>query len=123
MAQGWNRSDHPVRGTIEMAPKVIEVITRIAALEVQGIYEISGSIVGDIRKKLGNKNFTSGIHVEIDAQGVIIHVPVIVDYKQSIPQVTNQLQQNIKRSIEMMTSLTVKHINVFVTDVKLPSRQ
>lgn len=122
MEQDWTRFDKKVLGTIEIAPEVIAVIAGIAALEVEGVCAMSGGLVGDIREKLGRKNLRKGINIEVGQQGVDIDVSIAVDYKQSIPHIANQLQHNITRSVEMMTSLSVRSINVYVTDVALPNR-
>lgn len=123
MEQDWSQFDDKVIGTIEIAPEVIEVIASIAALEIEGVNAMSGGLVGDIREKLGRKNFRKGIRVEMEPHGVRIEVSISIDYKQSIPHVANQLQHNIKRTVERMTSLSVKAIDVYVTNVELPNRK
>lgn len=120
MEQSWPRFREPVAGTTEIAPEVIAVIAGIASLEVDGVSALSGGFVGDLREKLGRRNFRKGINVGVGAHEVDIDISVVVDYKQSIPHVANQIQHNVKRSVESMTSLSVRSINVFVTDIELP---
>lgn len=122
MEQNWTRFRETVAGTTEISPDVIAVIAGIASLEVDGVAALSGGFVGDLREKLGRKNFRHGINVKVGVHEVDIDISVVVNYNQSIPHIANQIQHNVKRSVETMTSLSVRSINVFVTDVELPAQ-
>lgn len=118
----WTPFDQKMLGSVEIAPEVIEVIAGIASLEIEGINAMSGGFVGDIQEKLGRKNFRKGINVEVGQQEVEVDVSVIVEHGYSIPRVANELQHNVKQTIETMTSLSVKQVNVYVTAVEIPNR-
>lgn len=115
--QDWTPFDQTALGTVEIAPEVIEFIAGTAALDVEGVHALSGGFVGDIQEKLGRKNVRKGIRVRIGDQEVEVALSVIMVYGSSIPRVANELQHNVKQSIETMTSLTVKRVNVYVTGV------
>lgn len=120
MDQEWTPFAQTGLGVTEIAPEVIETIAGIAALEVEGIHALSGDFVGDLKEKLGVKNFRKGVKVDIQNEEITVDVAVIVTYGQSIPRVMNTLQHHVKRAIETMTSLSVNKINVYVTDVEFP---
>lgn len=118
----WTPLDQKMYGTVEIAPEVIEVIAGIASLEIEGVNAMSGGFIGDVKEKLGRKNFRKGVNVKIGQQEVEIGVSVIIELGYPIPRVANDLQHNIKQSIETMTSLSVKCVNVYVTDVEFSNR-
>ncbi|URN94258.1 MAG: Asp23/Gls24 family envelope stress response protein [Candidatus Pristimantibacillus lignocellulolyticus] len=106
-------------GTIQIAPEVIEVIAGLATVEVDGIAGMSGGLAGGIAELLGKKNVAKGVKVEVGQREAAVDVSVIIQYGHKIPEVANNVQENIKRSIEMMTGLSVVEVNVHVHDVHL----
>lgn len=106
-------------GTIQIAPEVIEVIAGLATVEVDGIAGMSGGLAGGIAELLGKKNVAKGVKVEVGQKEAAVDVSVIIQYGYKIPEVANNVQENIKRSIEVMTGLSVVEVNVHVHDVHL----
>jgi uncharacterized alkaline shock family protein YloU len=105
-------------GRIEIAPEVIEVIAGLAAGEVDGVAHMSGGFVGDIAERLGRKNLSKGVKVEVGKKEAAIDVYIIVNYGYRIPEVARNIQDNVRHSIENMTGLTVIEVNVHVVDVE-----
>lgn len=110
-------------GTIQIAPEVIEVIAGLATIEVEGIAGMSGGLAGGIAELLGKKNVSKGVKVEVGQKEAAVDVSVVIQYGYKIPEVANNVQENIKRSIEVMTGLTVVEVNVHVHDVHLKSEE
>src|SRR5690606_33486836 len=106
-------------GTIQIAPEVIEVIAGLATVEVDGIAGMRGGLAGGIAELLGKKNVAKGVKVEVGQKEAVVDVSVIIQYGYKIPEVANNVQENIKRSIEVMTGLSVVEVNVHVHDVHL----
>ncbi|MFF2482054.1 Asp23/Gls24 family envelope stress response protein [Paenibacillus sp. NPDC058071] len=104
-------------GTIQIAPEVIEVIAGLAAIEVKGVAGMSGGFAGGIAELLGRKNLSKGVKVEVGQREAAVDVSIIVEYGNRIPEIASEIQQNVKRSIEMMTGLTVVEVNVHIHDV------
>lgn len=104
-------------GTIQIAPEVIEVIAGLATVEVKGVAGMSGGFAGGIAELLGRKNLSKGVKVEVGQREAAVDVSVIVEYGNKIPQIASEVQQNVKRSIEMMTGLHVVEVNVHIHDV------
>ena len=52
-------------GKIVFAEDVVATIATLAASEVEGVYGMSGSAFEGIGEKLGKKNYTKGIKVEV----------------------------------------------------------
>ncbi|MCR2803111.1 Asp23/Gls24 family envelope stress response protein [Paenibacillus soyae] len=104
-------------GTIQIAPEVIEVIAGLATVEVKGVAGMSGGFAGGIAELLGRKNLSKGVKVEVGQREAAVDVSVIVEYGNKIPQIASEVQQNVKRSIEIMTGLHVVEVNVHIHDV------
>ncbi|MCF2942437.1 Asp23/Gls24 family envelope stress response protein [Paenibacillus tarimensis] len=104
-------------GSIQIAPEVIEVIAGLATVEVEGVAGMSGGFAGGIAELLGRKNLSKGVKVEVGQREAAVDVSIIIEYGNRIPEIAAEIQRNVKRSIEMMTGLTVVEVNVHIHDV------
>ncbi|MDB4868203.1 MAG: alkaline-shock protein [Cohnella sp.] len=118
MAPDYERTD---MGTIQIAPEVIEVIAGLATVEVEGVAGMSGGISSGIAELLGRKNLSKGVKVDVGQREAAVDVSIIVQYGRRIPEISAEIQRNVKRSIEMMTGLSVVEVNVHVHDVHFKS--
>ncbi|MEW9669615.1 Asp23/Gls24 family envelope stress response protein [Ammoniphilus sp. 3BR4] len=110
-------------GKIEIAPEVIEVITGLAAAEVEGVAHMSGGFVGDIAERLGRKNLAKGVKVEVGKKEAAVDVYLIVKYGYKIPEVARNIQENVRQGIENMTGLKVVEVNVHIVDVEFKTEK
>jgi uncharacterized alkaline shock family protein YloU len=106
-------------GKVEIAPDVIEVIAGLAASEIEGVAFMSGGIVGGIVEKLGRKNLSKGVKVELGENQTVVDVSIVVDYGVRIPEVALEVQENVKTTIQNMTGLDVIEVNVHVVSVQV----
>ncbi|SDW33241.1 Asp23/Gls24 family envelope stress response protein [Paenibacillus sp. CF384] len=114
LAADYEKTD---MGTIQIAPEVIEVIAGLATIEVRGVAGMSGGFAGGIAELLGRKNLSKGVKVEVGQREAAVDVSIIVEYGHRIPEIAADIQNNVKRSIEMMTGLHVVEVNVHIHDV------
>ena len=101
----------------KIADDVIATIAGKAAMEVKGVYSMSGGFAGGISEVFGKKNYTKGIKVDNSEKGLKIDVNIIVEYGARIPDVAYEIQNRVKKSIENMTGLNVEEINVHIQGV------
>lgn len=103
-------------GTITYANEVIAIISGIAAHEVEGIAGMctSGGFSDIIGK---NRNVTRGVKAEVGTEEVSIDLYAIIEYGQPIQKVASEVQENVRKSIEAMTSLKVVRVDVHVQGV------
>lgn len=106
-------------GKVEIAPEVIEVITGIAASEIEGISSMRGSFATGVVEKFGKKSHSKGVKVELTDKGIVIDLYVILDFGVSIPTVAEKLQENIRQSLKNMTALEIAEINVHVVGIQM----
>ena len=105
-------------GKVEIAPEVIEVITGIAATEVEGIAQMRGNFASGVVEKLGKKNHGKGVKVEINEDGIKIDVYCLVKFGVSIPKVAQEAQENIRQTLLNMTALEATEVNIHIVGIQ-----
>ena len=116
------KSDPSKEGdSIRIASEVIAVIAGIVSSDVPGIAGMSGGLVGGIAEKLGRKDLTKGIKVQIDGDKVVIEMNVIAEHGTSIVEATDKLKNATRSSVEKSTGLKVEAININVQGINIPS--
>ena len=105
-------------GAVRIHKDVIASITSLASLEVEGVKKIGGDFKASIYELLGKKE-QRGIGVEIDRNNEVkLNVPLIVKYGYNITEIARSVQESIQQSLEKMTNLTIKEINVNVQRIE-----
>lgn len=102
---------------IKIADDVVATIAGKAAMEVKGVYSMSGGFAGGISEVFGKKNYTKGIKVDNTEKGLKIDVNIIVEYGARIPDVAYEIQNRVKKSVENMTGLNIEEVNVHIQGV------
>ena len=106
-------------GEVKIADEVVAIIAGLAATEVDGISSMAGNITNEIVSKLGMKNLSKGIIVDVTEETVSVDVSVNIAYGYSIPEVSEKVQEKVKTAIENMTGLTVETVNVRIASVDM----
>ena len=104
-------------GKVVFAEDVVATIASLAAAEVEGVYGLSGSAFEGLGEKLGKKNYTKGIKVEVGTVECAVDMTLSVKYGFRIQDVCQNVQQAVKNAIETMTGLKVVEVNISVTSV------
>lgn len=110
-------------GELKIANEVVGIIAGLAATEVEGVAGMSGGLAGGIAEMLGRKNLSKGVKVEVGEHDTAVDLFVIVNYGVSIPEVAKNIQENVKRAIEIMTGLDVTEVNIHILGVHFPQQQ
>ncbi|NLJ41665.1 MAG: Asp23/Gls24 family envelope stress response protein [Clostridiales bacterium] len=101
-------------GKVTFADDVVATIAGLAALEVDGVASMSAGIV----EKFGKKTPTRGVRVEVGEKETAIDLYMIVNYGVQIPEVAWNVQENVKRSVETMTGLSVVEVNIYIQGIE-----
>lgn len=109
-----------VNNGIKIAEEVVAKIAGIAASEVKGVYGMNGGFVEGISEMLGKKSFSKGVKVQVGEKDAVIDLFIIVEYGCRIPDIAWEIQNRVKTSVENMTGLKVKEVNIHVQGVNLP---
>lgn len=106
-------------GKVKIHNEAISTIASYVVNSIPGVASLSGNIVDNLTERLGKRVPDKGIQTEIVGEEVIIDISVIVKFGTKIPEVAWQIQKNVRKSVEEMTGLHVKSINVNVEGVQL----
>ena len=106
-------------GDVRVADEVVAIIAGLATTEVEGVSSMAGNITNEIVSKLGMKNLSKGILVEVMENEVKVDVAINISYGYSIPEVSSKVQYKVKTAIENMTGLNVAVVNVRIASVDM----
>lgn len=110
---------HTNLGKVEISPEVIEVITSLAAAEVEGVATMRGNFATGVAEKLGRKSHGKGVKVDLGEDGISVDIYVVMNYGISIPEVAKKIQDNIHQTLKTMTAIDLNAINVHVVGIQL----
>ena len=118
-----NRKTYKIKsdtlGEVKIDDEVVAIIAGLAATEVDGVSSMAGNITNEIVSRLGMKNLSKGIVVEILDEEVKVDVAINIAYGFSIPEVSSMVQDRVKTAVENMTGLTVAVVNVRIASVDM----
>lgn len=110
---------HYKLGTVTIAKDVVRDIAGLTATDIPGVAGLSGGVVGGIVERLGRKNVSRGVKVEVGEKEAALDIYVIVEFEYPIPEVAVNIQQQVKAAVEKMTGLTVVEVNIHVQGVSM----
>lgn len=110
-------------GSLQIADEVLAVIAGIAATEVEGVIKMSGNITNELVSKLGMKNLSKGVKVEMQDDQVDVELSLVLKYGISIPKTSAEVQEKVKSAIETMTGLTVTAVNIRIVDIVMEEEE
>ena len=119
-----NRSTHKLYekekiGEVQIADEVVAIIAGLAATEVEGVDSMAGNITNELVGKLGMKNLSKGVKVDVTEEHVSVDLSLNIRYGYSIPSVSEQVQEKVSTAIENMPGLTVLDVNVKIAGVNM----
>lgn len=103
-------------GSVRIHNEVVGLIAGIAASEVSGVVGLGGGFT--LSEVFGRKSFNKGVKVELANGEVAIDLFVVIEYGKNIPEVSYQVQQNVKRAVENMTGLSVVEVNINIEGIQ-----
>ena len=108
-------------GEIRVADEVVTIIAGLAATEVDGVSSMSGNITNEIVSKIGIKNLSKGVKVDVIDGIVTVDLSLNIKYGFAIPDVSANVQERVRSAIETMTGVEVGTINVKIASVDMES--
>ena len=115
-----SENNEMINGMIKISDEVVETIASVAISEISGVSSTGSGFVDGIAKRLTKKPVTSGIKANIGEETVSVDINIVVKYGVRIPEVAWEVQDAVKREIELMTGLTVDNVNVRVVGIDIP---
>lgn len=106
-------------GEVRIADEVVAIIAGLAATEVDGVDSMAGNITNELVGKLGMKNLSKGVKVDVTEEHVSVDLSLNIKYGYNIPDVSERVQDRVKSAIENMTGLTVLDVNIRIASVNI----
>ncbi len=106
-------------GTVKIADDVVAMIASLATTEVEGVSAMAGNITNELMSKVGMKNLTKGVKVEVIGENVTVDLAVTMEYGYNIPATCQKVQAKVKGAIENMTGLTCTDVNIRIAGVNM----
>ena len=115
-----NKNIQETSGNIKISDEVVVTIASVAVSEIDGICGTGAGLVEGFARKFAKKPAGGGIKVTMTDTEASIDVNVIMNYGVRIPEVAWNVQDAVKREVELMTGLTVTKVNVRVVCIEVP---
>ena len=106
-------------GKVQIADEVVAIIAGLAATEVEGVASMAGNITNELVGKLGMKNLSKGVKVDVLENVVCVNLNLNLEYGYSIPETCKKVQERVKAAIENMTGLQVSDVNISIASVEM----
>lgn len=110
-------------GSIKISEEVIETIASVAVSEIDGVCSVGAGLVDGIARRLGKKQLSGGIKASVNEETVTVDINIVVKYGARIPEVAWNVQDAVKKEIELMTGLKAEKVNVRVVGIDIPQEE
>ena len=101
-------------GSLQISTEVIAKIARCAALEVEGVAEVSCGTQNKKLKDLLEASIQPPVAVEMRDGTAELTLHLILASGARIPAVAEKVQENVKSAVQNMTSVTVSRVNLVI---------
>ena len=98
---------------------MVAIIAGLPATEVEGVGSMAGNITNELVGKLGIKNLSKGVKVDILENIVCVDLALNIEYGYNILETSKTVQEKVKAAIENMTGLVVSDVNVRIASVEM----
>lgn len=109
-------------GEVKIADEVVAIIAALAATEVEGVASMAGNITNEVIGRLGIKNLSKGVKVDVLEGVVTVSLALNLKYNYSIMEVTGKVQDKVKSAVENMTGLEVADVNIKVAGIAMENQ-
>ena len=110
-------------GEVQIADEVVTIIAGLAATEVDGVASMAGNITNELVSKLGMKNLSKGVKVEVLDGVVTVDLTLNIEYGMNILETSKKVQEKVKAAIENMTGLEVADVNIHIASVDMENEK
>ena len=111
------------KGEVKIADEVVAIIAALAATEVEGVASMAGNITNELISRLGMKNLSKGVKVDVLEGEVTVSLTLNLKYNYSVVEVSGKVQEKVKNAIENMTGLEVADVNIKVAGVEMENQE
>ena len=107
-----------------MYKRQVTKVAAIAARETRGVYDLGGGAArafGAVTERVGmSEDRSRGVAVDVGEREAAVDLTLMIEYGESIPQVSQAVRDNVSKRIEGITGLSVAEVNIVVNDLHFP---
>jgi uncharacterized alkaline shock family protein YloU len=107
-------------GLVKINNDAITAIASTAAMEVRGVCKIGRGLGKTIYELLMRRGSKKGVKIYAVENEIRLILYITVEYGVDIPRIADEVQENVKSTVERMTGLVVSGIDVIVEGVRSP---
>ena len=109
-------------GSLQISTEVLGKIARCAALEVDGVAEVScGSQNKKVKDLLERANVQLPVVVEMKDGTAEITLHLVVAFGARIPAVAEKVQEHVKSAVQSMANITVSRVDLVIAGLAAPA--
>ncbi|HFZ9785138.1 TPA: Asp23/Gls24 family envelope stress response protein [Streptococcus agalactiae] len=102
-------------GEIVISPRVLEVITGIAATKVDGVHSLRNKAVTD---SLSKKSLGRGVYLKNEEDDTVAaDIYIYLQYGVNVPAVSIAIQQAVKTAVYDMAEVKISSVNIHVEGI------
>ncbi|HEO8365765.1 TPA: Asp23/Gls24 family envelope stress response protein [Streptococcus agalactiae] len=102
-------------GEIVISPRVLEVITGIAATKVDGVHSLRNKAVTD---SLSKKSLGRGVYLKNEEDDTVAaDIYVYLQYGVNVPAVSIAIQQAVKTAVYDIAEVKISSVNIHVEGI------
>ncbi|MBQ9064449.1 MAG: Asp23/Gls24 family envelope stress response protein [Blautia sp.] len=110
-------------GEVHITEEVVTKIAALAAAETDGVASLAGNVTYDSMEKQSLKSLAKGIRVCVKDNEVSADITLNISYGKNILETSKAVQEKVRSSIENMTGLTVKDVNIHIAGVDIEKEE
>lgn len=102
-------------GEIVISPRVLEVITGIATMQVEGVHSLHNKNMADTFNKA---SLGKGVYLQTEENGTVnADIYVYLQYGVEVPAVSMAIQRAVKSTVYDMAEVTISYVNIHVEGI------
>lgn len=111
-------------GTVEISNDVIATVVGGAATEIFGIVGMASrhQVRDGIIEILNRENYSRGVIVRQEGEGIAVDVYIITSYGIKISEVSRNVQDRVSYQLEASLGIRPQSVNVYVQGVRVTSQ-
>ncbi len=104
-------------GNVQISLAVIEKVSKLAALEIEGVKDVSVGSTG-VKGIFAKTNLPKSVEVNMYDGVADITLNIVVKYGFKLSTVCKAVQQAVKYNVQSMVNVTVSKVNIIVSGVE-----
>lgn len=109
-----------IKDGVVATEEVMAIIAGLAATEADGVCSLDGGLVNANIAKAGMNKLQKGVRIVTnDDESVSVRLALNINYGVEIPAVCKNAQEKVKSTLENMTGLSVKDVDIRIASVAM----